>query len=552
MKKRLFPIFALLVSWACVNAQHKGPIHWLGSTAQNGGTGGKILLDTPSTTFTIYVLNYAQTGYAPVSTKCPAFDDKTSPYWVYRTYDNQHNLLSTNCIRTPNEFIRPGHWSVPFYHERTPDGHFIYVGAVDDSTHILCKADSMGSIIWKRSYHVGFGNVLNRVKKLRNGHYLLYGTSIYALGLCYVHYGHWSLYDHFALETDTTGTVHWTRVLGGSADEYGLMLMAEKQATKGFYFMGFTFSTDHDLLNYNCKGNVGTGNYIASLDSAGQVQCINMYISTDRLQGAVVEPNDDLVVMSCGHLKTNIDTINRNKRFQVSKMDSAGTPIWHKQYGFDSLTTHSQQPKMGIIKNPIDDGYVIWGTINNDDKSPLGDIAVDTKGYDDIWVGFLSKNGDLVGQVSYGGNYHDRAGELLYYPANQSFLLRGGSKSGTNEFTNGHYTPGPFVEGEGFLTEIKYWPTILDDKKKKVASPLVKVYPNPAQAVLNLEFSEGVIPLSKEILLLDINGRVVKKELIPQGVTNYRMRIDGLPPAPYIVNIKNNNELLHSEQILIK
>ena len=526
------------------NAQYKGVFKWLGSTAQNGGVGGVMSIDTPANTYTLYGTNYAYTGYDPVCNQCPAFDAQNALYWVYRTYNDQHNLVRKSCVKIPNVFIDG--WNVG-YHEKTSDGHFIYGGMGPNNYAILCKADSFGTLIWKDSFDIGGGNGIGFTEKLSNGHYLFYGTVNYASGLVDTHYGHWTVPDAFLMEVDTLGTVHWSKVLGGSDSDRELLV---KEKSNGIYFMASTSSTDFNAQL--CGGQNKIGSVVVKINNTGDIGCSYRYYRGLKINSAVVEPNDDLVLFASGPELNGANPMNPNKRFQISKIDSNGNQIWWKQYGFDSLTSNTSTYRYSMIKNPLDDGYILWGSINNDGNKPLGDIATPTKGDDDIWVIFLDKNGDLLGQLSYGGNYYDVAGQIIYYPHNNSFLLQGGTKSGTGDFVGGHFFASQLADGEAFLSEIIYWPNAINNTSKNLLTPFVKMYPNPATNFITLDFSEQVLQQNKVVKITNLNGQLVAQFKVEKGQVKEKLSLGELAAATYILSVHSQDELLHSEQLIIR
>ena len=530
------------------NAQHKGVFKWLGSTAQDGGGFVQnMYLDTPANTYTLYSPNTAKAGFDPICTTCPTFKEPSSLYYVYRTYDSQHNLVKKSCVKAPDDFIISNQSGKPTYHERTSDGHFIYGGMGPNYHFILCKADSFGTLIWKDSFDIGAGNGIGFTEKLSNGHYIFYGTVNYANGLVDTHYGNWNVPDAFLIEVDTLGTVHWSKVLGGSDSDHELLV---KERSNGIYLMASTRSTDFNAQL--CAGQNQLGNVVVKISNTGDIGCSYRYYRGLRIKSAIVEPNDDLVLFSCGPELTGTNPMNPNKRFQISKIDSNGNQIWWKQYGFDSLTSNTSTYDFGMIKNPLDDGYILWGGINNDGNKPLGDIATPTKGDDDIWLIFLDKNGDLVGQLSYGGSYLDLCDQIVYYPHNNSFLLQGYSKSGTGDFVGGHFFPSQLAYGEAFLSEIIYWPNAIDNATDKLLTPLVSVYPNPSTRYITISFGEQLLAQDKIVKLTHINGQLVAQFQITKGQEKYPLDLGELAASNYILSVHTSDGLEHSEQIIIR
>ncbi len=538
-------IIIFLLAFLTSNAQQKGPIHWLGSTAQNGGGGFQnFFIDTPASTYTIYGPNTAQVGYAPVCNQCPTFDAQTAPYFVYRTYDNQHNLIKKKCVLGPKEFAIQNNYYA--YAERTPDGNFIYAGMGNGNYALLCKADSLGTIIWKDSFYLG-SNSTGFIEKLSNGHYLFYGIVFRIGGLVTNHYGSPFVEDAFLMEVDTLGNVYFNEVYGGEGADSDLLV---KERGNGFYIMGYTNSNSGVYRGNLCKGINQTGTFVTKLDKTANVLCNYRFEFVSNVYDAIVEQNDDLVLFTAGPTLSATSMVNPNKLFQICKMDSNGNQLWWKQYGLDGKSNNSSSYGFGMIKNPVNDGYIIWGLVTNDLNVPLGDVKESVKGRSDSWIAFLDKNGDLEGQLSYGGEFDDYISEILFYPANKTFLLLGGTRSGTHDFTGGHFIPSASAAGEAFLSEITYWPNSTSSVKSSLIQ-MVTIYPNPAQNELNIVFDSKLSASQKKVEIINIEGKVVQEEKINSGVNKSIIHLTSLSAASYTVRVSQNNETIHEQKIII-
>lgn len=102
-----------------------------------------------------------------------------------------------------------------------------------------------------------------------------------------------------------------------------------------------------------------------------------------------------------------------------------------------------------------------------------------------------------------------------------------------------------------FISEILYWPNELEYKKKLVQQ-LVKVYPNPAQSYVTVEFANSILLEEKEVRISNINGQEIQRYTIGKGVVRKKIDVSELLPGTYIINISTQKNAIHTEKLIIK
>ena len=81
------------------------------------------------------------------------------------------------------------------------------------------------------------------------------------------------------------------------------------------------------------------------------------------------------------------------------------------------------------------------------------------------------------------------------------------------------------------------------------AKPLINIYPNPAEGVLNIRRSaEDITQI--EISILDMNGRQIMRTFMPQGEENISADISFLNPGIYVLNCLSNGASSNQKLIM--
>ena len=84
----------------------------------------------------------------------------------------------------------------------------------------------------------------------------------------------------------------------------------------------------------------------------------------------------------------------------------------------------------------------------------------------------------------------------------------------------------------------------------EIDNDLVKVYPNPTENKLNIDFSE--LPENTELNMYDMHGRLIYKETIPQSDKAIHKVIDlsSEPKGIYFIKLVNTNVMMIKKIVL--
>lgn len=129
-------------------------------------------------------------------------------------------------------------------------------GDVSSGTYNNCdiwivKVDSIGGIIWEKSYGKNPYDSFNSVIPNNNKGFLLFGSTIGTINENNIDYKE----DIWVIEIDSEGEILWEKTYGGSS--YDLIYCSEKMINGGFLLGGETMSNDGDIQS----DNKGEGDY---------------------------------------------------------------------------------------------------------------------------------------------------------------------------------------------------------------------------------------------------------------------------------------------------
>jgi uncharacterized delta-60 repeat protein len=240
-------------------------------------------------------------------------------------------------------------------------GHIRSTGANNDDL-FFAKYNSSGTIQWQRVLG-GAGNDFGKSIAIDSS------DNVYLLG--YTGSTGAGSYDFLLAKYNSSGTIQWQRVLGGSLFEEGYSVAID--SSDNVYVLGYTGSTgqgsaDFLLAKYNSSGTIQWQRTLGgSQDDAGYSVAID-------------SSNNVYVIGYTGSAGAGV------KDLLLAKYDSAGTIQWQRTLGGTG-----GDYGYGIAIDSSDNVYVSGST----DSTGAGD--------DDFLLAKLPNDGSLTGVYSLGG-----------------------------------------------------------------------------------------------------------------------------------------------------
>ncbi len=455
----------------------------------------------------------------------------------------------------------------------------------------VIMTDSVGNLIWEKSYGGSFGDGFSKVLQTDDGNFYLAGGTWSSDGTIGID-PYPDSEDFWVLKIDTVGNIIWEKLLGGNGTD--LILDAVKTSDGGIISVGWTSSDDGDVSQYFG----GWDTWIVKLDSTGEIEWDKTIGSSNGFEfgWSIIQTSDGgyLVGIAANPLNEGNITCtphSNNAEGILFKLDESGNEVWQQCYGgwnHDGITR--------LIELP--DGYLFSGYTSSSD----GDLieAGYHNGGDDIWIGKVDLIGNSIWHKCYGGTGNESLMELLITEANNiiGFGITnshdcdviGNHSGGTTWYDIWAFEIDPDGEIEwqqcfgGIADETlnhrgvvkksdhkfviagsttwspsfdvncdcynngypDYWMVEISDTTvnlmENTKSDDIEIYPNPASTVINVSLPE-MNKLKKAYLqLTDIMGNPLITSVTEDS--SFQLDVSSLKSGIYLLKISNNQTLI--------
>ncbi|MBZ0241808.1 MAG: T9SS type A sorting domain-containing protein, partial [Bacteroidales bacterium] len=289
-------------------------------------------------------------------------------------------------------------------------------------------------------------------------------------------------------------------------------------------------------------GPTGPDAISCKLDSAGQAERHQCYGGTGY-EGAVsqIELEDGYLLAAYGS-STDGDLVGsgwhegwdnpRSPTLDVwlVKIDFLGKILWQKCYG------GSKNDIPNRVFKTSDGGFVVFANTNSNNGDVSGNLSVGQE--TSIWVFKVDENGVLLWQRCISGVPYESVAGVIQQSDYKYTVAGVMTASPTGDVNCSNYVPnyGP-----------DYWVFGVSDTTVNIAETSaiavdIKVYPNPAKSVLNIDFPANYDILHATIEIINVNGKTSMQSKPVSHST--QLNIKNLTPGLYIVKIQNNDALI--------
>ncbi len=460
----------------------------------------------------------------------------------------------------------------------------------DDGGTWLLKIDNTGNLIWQKCYYEIGGYRME--KAIGSPYYFLTGGTVSE--------PYPNVYSMWVGKMDSTGVFIWERTLGNENGISNYNHYGVSTNDGGFVAIADIFSQGGDITNWYG----GYDGWIVKLDSLGNKEWDFTIGSSnfERIIG-IVQTNDNGYLAGLSGYPDgstgNINCTTFTSGFAdaiIYKLDSLGNPEWHKCYGGSN--------EDGVIRIlSLEDGYLIGAY----GKSGDGDLTGSGwHGGFDIWLIRTDLVGNIIWQKCYGGSDTESL-EKIFQTSDGGFMVFGNTHSFDGDVVGNHsnssakssiwifkidstgqllwqqcigghasesvygvvqnsdydytvagrmsFSPSYDVNCSNFIyaSSYNYWVFGISDTTVNVNETLqlnykIKIYPNPANSVLNIDFPRDHNIRNTTIEIIDINGRILLKS-DPVSIST-QLDIKELKNGLYLVKIQNNNTLITKKIII--
>jgi len=228
-------------------------------------------------------------------------------------------------------------WDYGMSAQQTTDGGYIIAGNTNsfgagtyDYDIWLIKTDSLGNILWVKTYGGDLLDICNAMQQTTDGGYIIAGSTT-----------SYSQYTSvYLIKTDQNGEIDWIKVIDvGNYSEEGRSV--QQTSDGGYIITGVTRSDNEDLL-------------LIKTDANGDTEWIKIYDHDQNDYGRYVFQTQDggyAIVGWTGYLVAN------RLYLWIIKTTSRGDTVWTRIYGEPGGYGEAGHS----IQQTVDGGYIVCG-----------------------------------------------------------------------------------------------------------------------------------------------------------------------------------------------
>ena len=294
--------------------------------------------------------------------------------------------------------------------KQTADGGYIVAGSTNSSgvpghPHAwVLKLDSLGNVVWQKSYGGVGPDSASSVDQTADGGYIVAGSFMNSTA---------SQTSPWVFKLNSTGNIVWQKTFGAGNDAFSSITHTSDggSAVAGwgtFYLMsGF---------------RVGPTAWVVRLDTVGNVIWQQVYSTGWNYGYSIAQTSDGgFVVAGRAHHEAP-ETVSSWDPL-IFKIDSLGNLVWQKVFSvyFDGEAYSARQT--------LDGGFVVAGGSNTWGNQPSTCIPtlIDCKFHD--WIFKLNSTGGMVWQKTYGGTGTSEYANSVDQTTDGGFVIVGPTNS---------------------------------------------------------------------------------------------------------------------------
>lgn len=297
----------------------------------------------------------------------------------------------------------------------------------------VIMADSIGNIIWQKSYGGTKGDNFFRILPDNLGNYYILGASNSSDGdVSFDPYP--NSWDYWILKIDTQGNIIWDKIIGGTDSDN--MATGYTTSDKGVVAVGWTYSSDGDVS----EDFFGYDVWAVKLSSEGEVEW-DFTLGTDHTDygQAIIQTTDGGYLVGCSSEMEGGGNLNCTSHGLADgvlvKLDSLRNIEWQQCYGgswYDGI--------IGLLE--VADGYIFlaYASTNDGDLEGSGwHPGINSGGYptSDTWAVKVDYSGNIIWKKCYGGSQYDDS-QVIYQLDDGSLMIFGNTDSHDGDVVGNH------------------------------------------------------------------------------------------------------------------
>ena len=260
----------------------------------------------------------------------------------------------------------------------------------------LLKLTSNGNLLWEKSFGFSGADYGTDLIETKEGGFLITGVLDVsasdgqgsAKSTATKHSGG----DYWAIKTDNTGALEWSRFFGGSFTEVPLGVL--ETDAHNFVIVGSSDSKD-----FNISNNKGSYDFwIIKISTEGTLLWEKSFGGSEIDEAKAITTTNDGNFIIVGDTRSTDKNVSKNNGaadIWVLKVSEEGTLLWEKTIGGTNFDVAR------AVSRTQDNGYLISGSSRSLDN------GFENKGQNDALILKIDKNGNLLWKKTFGGSEID-------------------------------------------------------------------------------------------------------------------------------------------------
>ncbi len=301
-------------------------------------------------------------------------------------------------------------------------------GGNGDSDLLVFRIDTLGNVIWERTY--GGTSIETPSGIISDGLGYYYISAWTGSDDGDVQSGNHGDFDRWIVKIDGQGNIIWEQSYGGSGVEYGGRIQLLRNGNIITY--GATTSSDGDVpVNYGYLDD-----WLMIITSEGEIVQSRVYGNMGQNNiFDIVETRDggfffatkaeevQGMVQGTHHGSGDVWAVKLTPEMEIE---------WQKLYGGSGYDYGNR----GVLE--LEDGYIFLGLTESDDGDVSG-LHPSEDNYPDIWVVRIDTIGNIMWQKCLGGTSYDYPSAGLYPTQDGGFMVVAKTRSEDGDVEGMHY-----------------------------------------------------------------------------------------------------------------
>ncbi len=415
------------------------------------------------------------------------------------------------------------------------DGDISYNPFPNSTCFWILKIDFDGNIIWEKVVGGNGADEMWTGTIASDGGVIALGYSGSEYGDVSINYG---LYDIWMIKLNREGEIEWDFTMGTDSQDYGYAII---QTSDGGYLVGGSSKLTGGG-NLDCESQGQADGVLVKLDADRNIEWQNCYGGSGYdLIWEIIELIDGYIfVGGAGSNDGDISGYHGGGDIWVVRIDIVGNIVWQKCLG------GSRSEYANTIYKTDDDGFIIVGSTRSNDGDVNGNSSISEYDYD-IWFVKLNSEGELLYQHCFGGEGSEIIQFGVVKQSDTDYVIAGTTNYGPS-FDVGCAPYGGILDRDFWVFEI-----MMDDTTSVITPQVdageIKIYPNPATTELWLQLPENLPLAQAQIELYGPTGKLLYRVQLASQF--HKIETAHLPAGLYLVRLWDG-ERWRTEKVVVE